>query len=346
VIEFTGEVRKGKKHGTGTRISVLTYAPQGVDNSMVLTATFEGTFETDKIRDGSKGSISNFNGDVYTGDFHSESYHGFGTMTYQNGDSFEGTWANGKRVDGPGRMNYANGDRYDCEWLHELQHGKGSAMIVTRSGFDSFVGTFFEGKCNGVGRMSYSNGDYYSGLWAGGERHGRGYLFYRGGNYFLGQFLKGFCDGESQCVRLFDTRLRFQQEWSMIMDRIFPWCEAPVLEKLIVLFHERELVINEPLICQGHTGSEMFIVLSGELQSESGSGTVCSGGSFGNLRLVADAPAEQFICTAAARVIFLSQADFLAVRRANCDLEHIQTIWENEASSKSYLLKKANRTNR
>ena len=62
---------------------------------------------------------------------------------YQNGDSYEGDWVNGKR-DGKGKMIYANGDAYEGDWV------------------------------NGKGKMIYANGDSYEGDWLNDKRDGKG----------------------------------------------------------------------------------------------------------------------------------------------------------------------------
>ena len=46
-------------------------------------------------------------------------------MTYADGSSYEGEWAEGK-MHGKGKETYADGDSYEGEWAEGNMHGKGT----------------------------------------------------------------------------------------------------------------------------------------------------------------------------------------------------------------------------
>ena len=63
-------------------------------------------------------SISTDDG-FYTGDLDSNNNpDGYGTFYWNNGDSYEGYWKNGKRH-GKGKMTYANGNEEDGDWAND-----------------------------------------------------------------------------------------------------------------------------------------------------------------------------------------------------------------------------------
>ena len=54
-----------------------------------------------------------------------KTYSGVGTITWPNGDRFDGTLVNGRR-NGVGQAVWANGQRYNGDWLEDRQTGKAS----------------------------------------------------------------------------------------------------------------------------------------------------------------------------------------------------------------------------
>ena len=57
---------------------------------------------------------------------------GFGIMTYENQDVYEGKWFNGVR-DGNGVLTSANGDVYSGSWKNNMKSGKG-VFVKTEDG--------------------------------------------------------------------------------------------------------------------------------------------------------------------------------------------------------------------
>lgn len=101
-----------------------------------------------------------FDGGYYEGETKNGLYHGKGRMVWDNGQSFEGVFENGKRVEGT--YSWPNGEKY--------------------------TGHFRDGKRNGFGKYFYANGDIYEGLWLDGLKHGFGIYRYASGGYGLGEY--------------------------------------------------------------------------------------------------------------------------------------------------------------
>ncbi len=72
--------------------------------------------------------------------------HGWGKLTWDDGDSFEGQFVNDEKV--KGTFKWFTGDVYAGQWKDDLMHGEGS--------------------------YQYFDGRSYKGQWAKGFRHGLG----------------------------------------------------------------------------------------------------------------------------------------------------------------------------
>ena len=83
-----------------------------------------------------KGTITYDNGDVYDGTFQNSEPHGIGRMIYKDCRVCEGIWKNGKieyegdmadgKPYGRGKKIYPEGDVYEGEWKNGLRHGQGT----------------------------------------------------------------------------------------------------------------------------------------------------------------------------------------------------------------------------
>jgi hypothetical protein len=102
-----------------------------------------------------KGTMTYINGDVYEGEWLFNSRSSEGTMTYANGDVYKGDWSYGEWSitygkweivyrDGQGTMIYANGDKYEGKWRNDKRNGKGT--------------------------MKYADGSVYEGEWENDEK--------------------------------------------------------------------------------------------------------------------------------------------------------------------------------
>ncbi|KAK2838339.1 hypothetical protein Q7C36_013153 [Tachysurus vachellii] len=99
--------------------------------------------------------------------------HGFevlGVYTWPSGNTFQGTWAQGKRhgigVENKGKWVYKG------EWTHGFKGRYGVRESTGASG--KYEGTWNNGLQDGYGTETYSDGGTYQGQWVGGMRHGYG----------------------------------------------------------------------------------------------------------------------------------------------------------------------------
>ena len=86
------------------------------------------------------------------------------TVTYENGDIYEGRLMNNERH-GAGKMLFSNGNVYEGQWLRGLRHG--------------------------LGTQQYYNGGSYSGEWSSGRQAGRGKYTSAEGSSWEGQWRRG-----------------------------------------------------------------------------------------------------------------------------------------------------------
>ncbi|GCC30661.1 junctophilin-3 isoform X1 [Chiloscyllium punctatum] len=99
--------------------------------------------------------------------------HGFevvGVYTWPSGNTYQGTWAQGKRhgigVESKGKWVYKG------EWCHGFK-GRYGVRESTGSGA-KYEGTWNNGLQDGYGTETYRDGGTYQGQWIGGMRHGYG----------------------------------------------------------------------------------------------------------------------------------------------------------------------------
>lgn len=72
--------------------------------------------------------------------------HGWGKLTWDDGDCFEGEFQDDEKIKGTFR--WSSGDTYEGQWKNDLMHGQGNYL--------------------------YADGRSYSGWWEKGYRHGLG----------------------------------------------------------------------------------------------------------------------------------------------------------------------------
>ena len=99
-LVYTGEMKAGRRHGTGILLqrSGAKYSGQWSEN----------------VKEG-KGEYWFSNGDFYSGLFHNDVMHGTGRYVSTDGTVFEGTFINDER-DGPGTVIFPDGRRYASTW--------------------------------------------------------------------------------------------------------------------------------------------------------------------------------------------------------------------------------------
>lgn len=126
---------------------------------------------------------------TYRGSVHPTSglRHGFGTLVYNSGNTYEGEWSNGA-CEGTGSKYYHQGDAYHGPWLAGRRHGKGEYRHVQG---DTYTGEYVNDVCHGNGTFRSRNGDVFEGRWVNGQRHGPGSETMRNGNVFVGEWVRG-----------------------------------------------------------------------------------------------------------------------------------------------------------
>ena len=102
--KFIGEVKDGEGNGNGTSI---VYDVNGG-----IKIKYVGEFKNDKYE---KGTLSEANGDQYTGEFKDNMKDGKGTLTEANGDKYVGEFKDNKKH-GKGKFIFKGGSSYEGLW--------------------------------------------------------------------------------------------------------------------------------------------------------------------------------------------------------------------------------------
>ena len=177
----------------------------------------EGTFLTKK-REG-KGEMRYANGDVYNGDWkddvrcgngrfkalkeryeyngewENDTFHGKGTLTKSNGQSYTGCFVNGK-YEGNGTLKLSGGGRYVGNFENDQYHGRG--RLYDRSNKLVYEGEYKNGFKSGHG-TEHTELYTYTGSFLNGKFHGSGRLNYKNGDWIFGTFSQGKPVGVSKC---------------------------------------------------------------------------------------------------------------------------------------------------
>ena len=158
-----------------------------------------------------------FDGGHYTGWMVGGMYHGEGTIYWDDGTTYAGSWVNGQRdgygeltsaagysykgywknsdFHGTGTYTWPDGSVYTGAWVNNQRHGYGE--LYSADGF-SYKGDWKDDKRNGTGTATYSNGGVYTGEWANGESHGQGTMTWTDGSYYTGAWKNGTQDGKGE----------------------------------------------------------------------------------------------------------------------------------------------------
>lgn len=185
--KYTGNWKNDKISGNGTlvRNRYLNFS----DNE---NKTLNGTFEGEELE--GEGTIE-FASKKYVGKWRNLQPHGYGKMTYANGNIYEGEWFMGKLL-GSGKMVYSNGEIYEGEWKNDKPEGKGQITYANGNKYEcewkngeikllihpnvNNILEFFgvrndNGTMTGEVKYSYANNNYsYTGDLRDYKRHGEG----------------------------------------------------------------------------------------------------------------------------------------------------------------------------
>ncbi len=129
----------------------------------------------------------------YAGERNSfDRFHGQGTYTTSRGDTYEGSWVDGRKS-GKGSYVWKNGDKYIGEWKNNKRNGEGEMFYATG---DVYKGQWSANKARGEGVMRYKNKDVYKGLFEGGGPGGQGEMVYANGDRYVGSWVGGLPSGK------------------------------------------------------------------------------------------------------------------------------------------------------
>ncbi|CAI2358335.1 Hypothetical protein MVR_LOCUS40 [uncultured virus] len=106
-----------------------------------------GTFVNDKLQ--GQGSCITYLS-TYVGEFEDGCYHGLGTLTQHNNESYHGYFCN-RLKSGLGTCKYEDGSYYVGQWEKDMIQGHGSYHWPNG---DSYVGQFHKNSFNGLGKFS------------------------------------------------------------------------------------------------------------------------------------------------------------------------------------------------
>lgn len=153
-------------------ISYIFLPPQSNSDHLVQM------FATDGSREFSYGKLTNPEFE-YLGGLISiyRQQHGFGQMSYSNGEFYEGEFVRGYKC-GKGSITYHNKLSYSGDWLKNKRHGNGIMLYGMHDEGDMIK---YDGKWNndkkcGLGIGYYRNGDVYKGGWINDSQYGFGIL--------------------------------------------------------------------------------------------------------------------------------------------------------------------------
>ena len=190
--KYVGEFRDGKFNGQGTETwsngskSVGQFAngqfigpantpaanTQGQQNSKLPQCPEPATSYWDNCI----GARPAPNGNVYVGEFHSNSFNGQGYLRYSDGSTYTGGFRDGQ-LEGQGTSTFPNGDTH--------------------------VGEIHNNHANGQGTWTFANGDKYTGEFRDNNRTGQGTYTFANGTKLVGEFKDGTYIGSSA----FEVRL-------------------------------------------------------------------------------------------------------------------------------------------
>jgi hypothetical protein len=155
-------------------------ATREIERSQPALATASRQDQTIKV--GAMTASGRFTVDAGTG-----TLSGTGTVTWTDGNRYEGPMVAGKKQ-GQGVFVWPNGQRYEGDWANDQMTGKGILLFADGSRYE---GTVVAGKRQGSGRFDWPNGQRFEGDWSDDAINGRGVLQYANGDRYEGPFKDG-----------------------------------------------------------------------------------------------------------------------------------------------------------
>ena len=165
-----------------------------IDVTLAGNTRFTGLFQQDPAtrRYTGNGSISWANGDVYEGEVLQGLRHGQGEFRWPSGQRYKGPWVQ-DQAQGKGTLRFANGNLYEGTVDDGVPQGKG---VMIYAGGEIFEGQFVAGVPDGRGVYNWPNGQRYEGPWVKGLATGKGKLRFANGNVYEGPVAEGSPHGD------------------------------------------------------------------------------------------------------------------------------------------------------
>ncbi|GHS91020.1 hypothetical protein AGMMS49949_00680 [Alphaproteobacteria bacterium] len=133
---------------------------------------------------------------------------GHGVFTFADGGTYNGCLEKGME-NGYGVRTYSDGSKYEGGWVDGFKEGIGTQLY---SNGDKYIGEWKRGKQEGYGEMRYADGTVYSGLWFLSKRDGKGTMLWPTGERFLGNWLLDSREGEGT-LRDKVGRILYEGRW-------------------------------------------------------------------------------------------------------------------------------------
>lgn len=143
-----------------------------------------------------KVSYSFPDGREYVGEIQNNLPNGNGTMTFANGDVYEGSWKEGN-MEGKGTYRFFDleKDKFTSEYIGSFHlnkmAGQGQRTFPDKT---VYIGTWQNGMRTGNGALWMPDGSYFYGIWKFNQMV-RGELRLSSGDIYDGEFVNGFFNG-------------------------------------------------------------------------------------------------------------------------------------------------------
>jgi hypothetical protein len=166
----------------------------------VCNGSISNTTMSDMYSDNSSKSNNNVRDGLqrYCGSLDDDGrWHGYGKLTLENGDHYEGNFRHGLR-EGYGILSYANGDQFRGHFHSDLRQGRG--VMIYGNG-NRYVGGYDRGFRNGNGILTYADGSIYDGTFEYGYQSGFGLWYQPNGDFYEGEIQRDHWHGSGKWTR-------------------------------------------------------------------------------------------------------------------------------------------------
>ena len=201
---------------TSINISKISNLCQNQNQSNIKNTTQKYNNKSSKIQ-----KITYPDGSIYEGEIKNGLRHGYGILTNENGDLYQGNWANDKRE---GKcFEIKNGDTFEGFYINDIRNGK---CIINYKNGDKFEGILVNGMKEGYGiQTDFEKQSEYKGDFKNNLFEGNGEIITKNGYYFKGQFLHGLRHGD-KCIEKKEGFKKYEGQFrrdKMNGEGIFEW---------------------------------------------------------------------------------------------------------------------------